>query len=98
MATDKSLPMNVRTTSLRLVGATGKGDQRAFPLIFEKFKYALATENQQGMINTTRAIIKIADPRGQQVFDMLRAKFKDQPNIISQVDYYEAQFKAGLGK
>jgi aminopeptidase N len=98
MATDKSLPMNVRTTALRLVAATGKGDQRAFPLIFEKFKYALATGNQQGMINTTLAIIKIADPRGQQVFDMLRARFKDQPNIMSQVDFYEAQFKAALGK
>jgi HEAT repeat protein len=98
IATDKNQPMNVRTTALRLVAATGKGDQRAFPLIFEKFKYALDTGNVQGMINTTLAIIKIADPRGQQVFDMLRAKFKDQPNVISQIDQFETQFKAALSK
>jgi hypothetical protein len=80
------------------VAATGKGDERAFPLIFDKFKYAFATENQQGMINTVEAIIKIADPRGQQVFDMLRAKYKDSPNILDKINIYEAQFKAALQK
>jgi hypothetical protein len=98
MATDKSLPMNIRTTALRLVAATGKGDPRAFPLIFEKFKYALDTENQSGMINTTRAIIQIADPRGQQIFDMLRAKYKDNRTVLEKVDLYEGQFKAALNK
>ena len=98
MATDKSLPMYIRNAALSLVAATGKGDERAFPLIFDKFKYAFATENQQGMINTVEAIIKIADPRGQQVFDMLRTKYKDSPNIIEKINFYESRFKAALQK
>jgi HEAT repeat protein len=98
IATDKSQPMQIRNVALSLVAATGKGDERAFPLIFDKFKYALATENQQGMINTVEAIIKIADPRGQQVFDMLKAKFKDSPNILDRINIYETRFKAALQK
>src|SRR4029079_842603 len=72
IATDVNQPQNVRTTALTVVGATGKGDPRAYPLIFEKFKSAADQNEFNGMLNGIQAIIKIADPRGQEAFDMLK--------------------------
>ena len=96
IATDKSVPMNTRIVSLGVVGAAGKGDPRAYPLIFEKFKEALAANNVNGIINSTRAIIKIADPRGQEAFDMLKEKFKGQGNIMGFIMNLESQFKTAI--
>lgn len=98
IATDTAVPMRIRTTALAVVGSTGKGDQRAFPLIFEAFKRALAANDFNGLFNTTRALITIADPRGQEAFDMLKAKFKDQPGFMGFINSLEAQFKAAIGK
>jgi aminopeptidase N len=95
---DKNNNYNARTAALAVVGATGKGDERAFPLIFEQFKVALDNNDFQGLFNSTQGIIKLADPRGQQAFDMLKAKFKGQANIIGFVNALEAQFKAAIGK
>lgn len=96
MATDKTLPLNIRTSALAIVGATGKGDPRAYPLIFAKFKTAYDSGSNQAMINGVQAIIKLGDPRGQEAFDMLRTKFKDSPNAMQMVNLFETQFKAGL--
>lgn len=98
IATDTSLSMNIRTNALAVVGATGKGDSRAYPLISEKFKKAVDATNFNGMVNGLRAIIKIADPRGQEAFDLLKAKFKGQDNIMGFINNFESQFKAALGK
>ena len=95
-ATDKMLPNNIRTIALSIVGASGKGDARAFPLIFEKFKKSLETNDFNGIQHTVTAIIKIADPRGQEAFDLLKAKFKDQANILGFVTFFETQFKAAI--
>ena len=95
-ATDKNLSLNIRTLALAIVAATGKGDQRAYPLIFQQFKTAYDETNIQGLINSVQAVIKIADPQGQEVFDMLRVKFKDQPGPLATVNQYEAQFKAAI--
>ena len=95
-ATDTSLPNRVRTTALAVVGATGKGDDRAFSLIFDKFKRSLAANDFNGIFNTAQAFVKIADPRGQQAFDMLKEKFKDQANILGFVSFLESQLKAAL--
>ena len=98
IATDPTLSRNIRTNALGVVGATGKGDPRAYPLIFEQFKKAADSTNFQGIVNGLNAIVKIADPRGQEVFDMLKTKFKDQPGALNFVSSFEARFKAAIGK
>ena len=97
-ATDKSLPSNVRTSALVVVGATGKGDPRAYPLIQEQFKAAEKSGSIQAMINAMFAAIKIADPRGQEIFDSLKIRFKDNPGALGFIGAQEAQFKAAIGK
>ncbi len=97
-ATDKSLSTNIRATALGIVGESGKGDPRAYPLIFEKFKQAFEANNIRGLISSVDAIIKIADPRGQEAFDMLKVKFKDQPGPLAAIAQFEAQFQAAIKK
>ena len=98
VATDTSLSRNLRTNALAVVGATGKGDPRAYPLIFEQFKQAFDANNIQGIINGIQAIVRVADPRGQQAFDMLKEKFKGNQNALNFVAALEAQFKAAIAK
>ena len=95
-ATDKTLAANARAAALVIVGATGKGDPRAYPLIFEKFKSSFDTQNIPGIISGIQAIVKLADPRGQEAFDLLKVKFKDNPGAMNFVNGQEAEFKAAL--
>jgi len=97
-ATDKTKPINARNAALAAVGATGKGDARAFPLIFSQFKRALDENDFNGLSTSVQGIIKLADPRGQEAFDLLKAKFKGQAQILGFVGYLESQFKAAVGK
>lgn len=96
LASDKTRPLNVRLAALAVVGSTGKGDPRAFPLIFEQFKKALDSNDFNNLVLGIGAIIKLADPRGQQAFDLMRAKFKDQPELLGGISFFEQQFKAAI--
>jgi aminopeptidase N len=98
IATDTTLSRNIRSNALSVVGATGKGDPRAYPLIFEQFKKAVDVTNFQGIINGMNALIKVADPRGQEAFDLLKKKFKDQAGALNFIAGFETRFKAAIGK
>ncbi len=97
-AQDVNQPAAVQTAALKIIGAEGKGDQRTFPLIFEAFKVALDNQDFQGLFDMTAAIVNLADPRGQQAIDMLKEKFKGNPQINGYVNFLEAQFQAALKK
>ncbi|MCB1023932.1 MAG: HEAT repeat domain-containing protein, partial [Acidobacteria bacterium] len=62
-ASDKQLPANVRSAALALIGATGKGDPRGYPIILDAFKRSLETNDIQGVFDSAQGIIKLADPR-----------------------------------
>ncbi len=93
-ANDKTLSTNLRTTALRIVASAGKGDPRAYPLIFAEFKKAYDASNVGGIINSILAIVKLGDPRGQEAIDMLKTKFKDNPGAMQFVAAQEAALKA----
>jgi hypothetical protein len=97
-ATDKNLSLNVRTAALEVVGATGAGDARAYPLISEAFKKAVAANNFQGILNSLQGIVNISDPRGQEAFDLLKEKYKNSESVLNLILQYEAEFKKGLNK
>ena len=96
MATDKNLPPGIRAAASAVVGATGKGDPRAYPLIFEGFKKGFDSGNEGSLRNSLEAFIRIADPRGQEAFDMLKVKYKDNAGAIQAIGEYEKRFKAAL--
>ncbi len=97
-AQDASQPIAVRSAALKIIGAEGKGDPRAYPLIFEAFKTALDNNEFQAIFNSTSAIIKLADPRGQEAFDLLKKKFKENPQLMGYVSFMESQFQAAVKK
>jgi HEAT repeat protein len=96
MATDRNLAPNIRAAATAVVGASGKGDPRAYDLIYAAFKKAFDSGNVGNLTSTLQAIIKIADPRGQAAFDMLKVKYKDNPAAMQAIAQVEAQFKAAL--
>jgi aminopeptidase N len=97
-ATAPGTPANVRNAGLSIVGSVGGDNPKAFDLIFTNFKSALERSAFQSMFTGLRAIIRLADPRGQQAFDLMKAKFKDNPQFMGFINMQEAQFKAGLKK
>jgi aminopeptidase N len=97
-AADKNQPANIRRAALNVIANAGKGDERAFPIIFDNFKKAVDASDFGGIFNGMQAIIRLADPRGQQAFDLLREKFKNQPQFAGTINFFEQQFKAAIGK
>ncbi len=97
-ASDATQPENIRSAALSVVAASGKGDPRAYPLVLEVFKKALDSNNNQGMFESVVSIIRLADPRGQEVFDLLKKKYEKLPQVIAQISMFEKQFQDALGK
>jgi hypothetical protein len=97
-ANDKNQTSGIRNAALNVVANAGKGDERAFPLIFDRFKKSVEGNDFGGIFNGMQAIIRLADPRGQQAFDLLREKFKNQPQFAGTINFFEQQFKAAVGK
>jgi aminopeptidase N len=95
---EKPYPGNVRSSALAVVAATGKGDARVFPLLFETFKKDLDQRNFQSIFTGLSSFVLLADPRGQEAFDLAKAKFKDNQQLMGYVTFLETQFKAALDK
>jgi HEAT repeat protein len=92
-ATDKTQPLNVQTAAVAIIGAVGKGDPRTFPIVLENFKIAVENSNFQSIISGIETIINLADPRGQEAFDLFREKFKGNPQAEGFIKTKEAEFK-----
>jgi aminopeptidase N len=97
-ATDVKQDNAIRSAATILIAETGRGDARAYPLIKKGFDAALTTFDLQGMFNGMEAIIKLADPRGQEVFDSMKVKFKDNQQFMGYINILESAFKANLKK
>jgi aminopeptidase N len=94
--TDKSYPANVRSAALNVLAGSGKGDARIYPLLLESFKTALENNDFQGIFNGLQSFIRLADPRGQEAFELAKEKFKEQANFLGFINQLENQFKKAL--
>ncbi|MGC2235104.1 MAG: M1 family aminopeptidase [Pyrinomonadaceae bacterium] len=93
---DKSYPSDVQASALAVLAATGKGDARVFPILIENFKKTLENNRFQAVFQGLPTFIRLADPRGQEAFDMAKEKFKDQQNVLGFISQQEAQFKKAI--
>ncbi|HTH51646.1 MAG TPA: HEAT repeat domain-containing protein, partial [Pyrinomonadaceae bacterium] len=93
-AADTNLLLRVRRTAFRVIAASGKGDDRAYPFISDELKLALDARDDNTVLALVRAIVAIADPRGQQAFDTLKARYKDNPQYLGFITQQEQAFKA----
>ena len=94
--TEKTYPSAVRSAALNVLAASGKGDARIYPMLLESFKKSLENNDFQGLFNGFQGFIKLADPRGQEAFDLAKEKFKGQANILGFIGQLEAQFKKAI--
>ena len=86
-----------RDVAVATIVSLGKGEA-AFPLIFERFKKSMTENDINGIFSNVMLITMLADPRGQETFDVLKAKFKDDANAMIAVNQYETQFKEVIKK
>lgn len=93
---DKSYSPAVRSIALNVLAASGKGDPRIYPLLLENFKKSLENNNFQGIFGGFQGFIRLADPRGQEAFDLAKEKFKGNQNILGFINQIEAQFKKAV--
>jgi aminopeptidase N len=93
---DATNPANVRTAALGIVASAGKGDARAYPLIFENFKKSVDNNDFQSIFTGLTSIIRLGDPRGQEAFDLMKQKFANSEQIMNFVGMLEGQFKKSL--
>ncbi|MBK8553627.1 MAG: HEAT repeat domain-containing protein [Ignavibacteria bacterium] len=70
----------------------GKGNL-AYPVIYERFRKSIDENDYNDIFSNLLLITTLADPRGQEAFDLLKEKFKDDSNAMIAVNQYEAQFK-----
>ena len=86
-----------RLAAAETLAALGKGDT-AYPMIFERFKKSMEENDYNDIFSNVLLITTLADPRGQEVFGLLKAKFKDDANAMNAVNQYESQFKEAIAK
>jgi aminopeptidase N len=96
VAADMSVPLRARRTAYRLIGATGKGDARAYPVLATAVRGALAADDEGTLVNVTRAVVQLADPRGQEVFDLLKTRYKDDAQVMNFLTSSEKAFKTAI--
>ncbi len=95
---EKTYPAAVQSGALGVLAGAGKGDERVYPLLLENFKKALDNNDFNSIFNGFQAFIRLADPRGQEAFDLAKEKFKTNQNLLGFIGQLETQFKAAIGK
>jgi aminopeptidase N len=86
-----------RITAAETLVALGKGSS-GFPVVYERFKKSIIENDISDIFNNVLLITTLADPRGQEVFEMLKSKFKDDANALVAVNVYETQFREAIKK
>ena len=74
-----------------------KGSE-GYSMIFERFKKSVEDNDINDIFSNVLLITTLACPRGQEVFDLLKVKYKDDANAMLAVNQYETQFKEAVKK
>ena len=86
-----------RIAAAETIVSLGKGNE-AFPMIFERFKNSLNDNDLNVIFNNVLLITTLSDPRGTEVFEILKVQFKDDENTMTAVYQYESQFKEAISR
>jgi aminopeptidase N len=81
-----------RDSAAALIKSLGRSE-KAYPLIFERFKLSMSENDLNGIFTNILLIIALGDSRGQEAFDLLKTKYKDDASLMKTINQFEAQFK-----
>lgn len=84
-----------RVVAAETLVALGKG-MEGFPVVMERFKKSIAENDTNDIFQNVLLIAILGDPRGEEVFELLRLKFKDDENAMIAVEQYASQFKDAM--
>ncbi len=88
--------VGVRTAALGLIGAVGKDDPRAFPLLSTALTQGFESRNFAMVSGAANALVALGDERGLGVFEELRKKAANSPQIVGAISNYETRLRAKL--
>lgn len=86
-----------RVFAVDAIKSLGK-NKEVYPLIFERFKRSMAENDLNGMFYNLNLIVVLADTRGQEAFDLLKLKYKDNAIVMSAINQFEQKFKDTIQK
>ncbi|MDX2032328.1 MAG: M1 family aminopeptidase [Blastocatellia bacterium] len=86
-----------RLTAAQTIAALGKSDA-AFPMIFARFKTSLDENDLNDIFSNLLLLTTLADPRGLEAFDLLKAKFKTDATMMQTIGNLEAPFRKTIAK
>ncbi len=79
-----------------MIGAVGKDDPRAFPLLSTALNQAFEWRNFAMVGGAANALVTLGDERGLGVFEELRKKAANSPQIVGAISNYETRLRAKL--
>jgi aminopeptidase N len=91
----KDTRVSVRAAAMTLIGAVGKSDTRAFPVVSEALRKGIATSNFQLIAAAGNALVTLGDARGVDVFEEVR-KASDNAQLQSFIMQMEERLKKSL--
>jgi HEAT repeat protein len=86
-----------RLTAAQTIAVLGKTDE-AYPFLATAFKKAMNENDVHGIFYNLMLVTTLADARGQELFEPLKAKFKDDANANAAINQAETQFKVAIKK
>jgi aminopeptidase N len=86
-------PQPVRAAALTLVGATGREDPRAFPLISGLLMEGADKGNFGQMAAASEALVALGDQRGLAVFEQLGKKFASIPQAQAFINQFAERLR-----
>jgi len=89
-------PNSVRAAAVGLLGATGNDDPRTFPLISAALRDTIERRNFALFAGEANALVTLGDERGLGVFEELRKKAANSPQIVAAISNYETRLRAKL--
>ncbi len=82
-----------RIIAAQTIKTLGKS-QKAYPFLLAGFKKAMNENDIHGIFYTTLLITEIGDVRGLEIFDSLKAKYKEDANAMIAIQQFESQLRA----
>ncbi len=84
-----------RLATAETLVALGQGKE-GYPIVYQRFIKSMAENDVNDIFQNVLLIATLADPRGAEIFEPLRAKFKDDANAMKAVEQYESQFREAI--
>jgi aminopeptidase N len=81
-----------RVVAAETLAAFGKGNE-GFAIVLERFKKSMEEEDINDIFNNVMLIAILGDPRGLEIFDPLKMRFKEDKNAMVAVEQFENQLK-----